>query len=146
MSVESRFLGIDVTAGNRPYAYAVVENALVGQQPGEWITGITELGWIEAGPDSVDNVIRLVGRVKPQAVAIDCPSGLPQGLSVACCLAEPATCQHQMTGVWRNRVQTMRIAEHEVRALGIKLYFTNKNSCPSWKELVVSIYTYVGST
>lgn len=127
------FLGIDVTTGEKPFAYAVVSGSYVVGTPNERITGIREIGWIEP---SVPGCVSLINRVKPEVLAIDCPTGLPQGLNLACCFTPQPTCNCAITGQWNGNPQIGRIAEHAVTADGISLYYTNKNSPPYWKRLV----------
>lgn len=113
------FLGIDVTKGGPPFAYAVVSGSSAAGPLDERITGIREGGWIDP---SVNACVSLIQGVKPKGVAIDCPSGLPQGLSLACCFAPQPTCNCAITGMWQNGPQNFRIAEHQITAAGISLY------------------------
>lgn len=119
MADADTFLGIDVTTGGRPFAYALVSDSCVVGTPDERIAGTHEIGWIDP---SVKGCVSLIQRVKPKGIAIDCPTGLPQGLSLACCFTAQPTCKCAITGTWQNRAQNFRIAEHQLTAAGIKIY------------------------
>lgn len=128
------FLGIDVTSGKRPFSYAVVSCNIAKPASDCSISGVLEVGFI---PGSTC-IPSLVKRLTPAGIAIDCPSGLPQGLQ-HCCLQTPVTCGCIITSGWRGKPATMRQCEHELRAIRINSYATNKNSTSDWKNLVSSM-------
>lgn len=132
---EDVFLGIDVTAGDRPFSYAAVSQSHIDAGNGESISGVFEVGWIKRAAD----IIPLVQKISPKVAAIDCPCGVPTGLTLDCCFIPNATCPCQTTGVWNGRPQKMRQAEHELMSQGISLYSTSKLSEISWKALVLSM-------
>jgi hypothetical protein len=51
------FLGIDVTTGRRPFAYAIVSGSSVVGTPEERISGAREIGWIDP---SVNGCVALI--------------------------------------------------------------------------------------
>jgi hypothetical protein len=135
------FLGIDVTTGGRPFAYAVVSGSSVFGTPDERVTGTREIGWIDP---SVNGCVALIQSVKPKGLAIDCATGLPLGLNLGCCFTPQPTCNCAITGTWQNGPQNFRLAEHQVTAAGISLYYTNKNSDRYWKQLVTLMWPLWG--
>jgi len=134
--MEDIFLGLDVNGGGRPFSYGVVAGSRIKAERGEWISGVREVGWIKS---SVADIVALVKRLGPKVTAIDCPRGVPIGLSIECCFAPNSICDCQIAGTWNGRPQTMRKAEHELMSIGISIYPTSKNSTPTWKALVFSL-------
>ena len=130
------FLGLDVNTGGKPFSYSVVSGSRIQAERGEWISGVLEVGWIKP---SVYDIVTLVQRHRPKLTAIDCPSGVPTGLSIECCFAPNSICDCQITGTWNGHPQTMRKAEHQLMSIGISIYPTSKNSTPPWKALVFSL-------
>lgn len=140
----ARYLGIDVSSGGRPFTYALVSGSAHIGPPNEGVSGVLEVGFIAGAAD----IAPLVAHLAPAGVAIDCPSGLPTGLQPACCLQTPAVCGCTITAMWGGAPATMRQCEHEVRALGMSVYPTNKNSPAYWKHLVsamLPVWTALGT-
>jgi predicted nuclease with RNAse H fold len=98
------YAGIDLTAGRRPSDLAALDLA------GERVIFATCL--------SDDDLLRALGEVGAEVVAIDSPMGLPAGL---CCLEESCACGPTL-GL------TGRSAERELARLGISCFWTTKRT------------------
>lgn len=127
------YLGIDITSGDKPYSFAVVGAGALEHPLSDGVAGVSSVGWV---PPSLDGVLALVAETNPDVIAIDGPSGIPNGLVLACCFADNPQCDHVAEGLWHGRPRLMRFAEYELRALGIGVYPTSRSSPAHWKRIV----------
>jgi predicted nuclease with RNAse H fold len=98
------FVGIDLTEGRRPSDIAALDP---GARRATFARALTD-----------DDLLRALGKLEAQMVAIDSPMGLPAGL---CCLEESCGCEPSRPG-------TGRSAERELARLGISCFWTTKRS------------------
>jgi predicted nuclease with RNAse H fold len=98
------YIGIDLTAGQRPSSLAALDEAPHLLAHGEALTNADIREWITAYSTTV--------------VAIDAPLGLPLGL---CCLEPSCDCQPAGPG-------SGRACERALSKLGIGCYYTTKRS------------------
>ncbi|PKB71010.1 MAG: hypothetical protein BZY87_07935 [SAR202 cluster bacterium Io17-Chloro-G6] len=99
-------LGIDLRASSKkPSAVAILDSD----------SRLTELG--SCHKDS--ELTELVGKVRPDLIAIGAPLNLPSGF---CCLDKSCDCQFSISG------RKGRLLELELAKMGISCFYTNKGS------------------
>jgi predicted nuclease with RNAse H fold len=127
------YLGIDVTGGSRPFSFVLLDELVPNAALPEIVDGVASLGWI---PARRQEIVALAERLSPDVIAIDAPSGVPAGLRFECCFEDEPACDCEIEGSWDGGPQKMRIAEHELAAMGLGGFPTNKDSPLPWKALV----------
>jgi predicted RNase H-like nuclease len=122
------FIGIDTTAGRRPFTYAVLDHKLAVQ---------------ECGEGHFDQIVDLVTAQPAALVAVDAPQSPNQGL-----MARPEN--RRQYGLpadskgWRN----CKVCEYEMRRHGIGLYLTpgDPERAPSWMQMGFRLYAALRAT
>jgi predicted nuclease with RNAse H fold len=117
---EPVFIGIDPTSGRSSFTYAVLDRDL-------------HLAALADG--DINDVISLLEGCSAATVAINAPASVNRGL-IGRKMKKEAGALHQVRGA------QMRLAEYELRELGIAVSGTpaNADSCPAWMQIGFELY------
>jgi len=118
----STFLGIDPTAGLRPFSYAALDN---------------ELHLLALGQGSMDEVLAFVGGQRQAYVAVCAPRRPNQGLM------ERPEVRDRLTPPPRpGRWTGFRLAEYQLRQHNISIPKTpaDERDCPRWMQMGFNLY------
>lgn len=120
-SLNSVYIGIDPTSGNKDFSYAVLDG---------------HLNLIKLAEADMEEMVTLIGRQESSFVAINSPSGVNHGL-VKQKLAEAHSGPGRAV-----RGADIRLAEYELRARGIAVAGTpsREEFCPSWMQVGFALY------
>jgi hypothetical protein len=118
----STFIGIDPTAGTRPFYYAAINN---------------ELELLALGQGSMNDVLAFVAGQREAFVAVSAPSCPNQGL-----MTHPETRTNLSPPPRPGRWTNFRIAEYQLRQHNINIPQTraNERMCPGWMQMGFILY------
>ncbi len=116
------YLGIDTTAGRRPFTYALLDEALAVR---------------ECGEGRFDEVVDLVTARAPAVVAVDAPQSPNRGLMMRADVRRRYGLAADGKG-WRD----CKVCEYELRRHGIGLYLTpgDPARAPTWMQMGFRLY------
>jgi hypothetical protein len=116
------FIGIDPTAGRKPFTYAALDNDL----------HLTALG-----TGSLDEVLAFMAAQSQAIVAVCAPRRPSQGL-----MSRPQVRDRLSPPPRPGRYTDFRVAEYLLRQHGISCYKTpaDEKSCPNWVKMGFSLY------
>lgn len=116
------YLGIDTTAGRRPFTYALLNERLAIQDCGE---------------GRFDEMVDLVTGRRPDVVAVDAPQGPNHGL-----MARPDVRRRYGLPADGRGWRDCKVCEYELRRHGIGLYLTpgDPARAPAWMQTGFRLY------
>jgi predicted nuclease with RNAse H fold len=119
---ERVYLGIDPTAGRRPFHFAALD---------------ADLKIVAQGEGDLEVVIRYVASLRPEAVAVDAPQSPNQGL-----MLRPKVRRRFDLSPDDTRWGQWKVCEYELRRRNIRLYNTPDRSedAPAWMRHGFTIY------
>ena len=122
---ESSYLGIDPTAGRKPFAYAALDNQL----------HLTALGH-----GNLDEVLAITAGQHQAIVAVCAPRRPSQGL-----MKRPEVRDHLSPPPRPGRWMNFRMAEYLLRQHRISCYKTpaDEKACPNWMKMGFTLYRHL---
>jgi hypothetical protein len=119
---KTTFIGIDPTAGQKPFTYAALDG---------------ELHLLALGEGQMDDVLAFVGGQQNAFVAVNAPQQPNQGL-----MSERETRQLLDPPPRSGRWKGFRVAEYELHSRGISIPRTPsvETKCPRWVQMGFSLY------
>jgi hypothetical protein len=119
---ESSYLGIDPTAGRKPFAYAALDN---------------DLHLAALGHGSLDEVLAFMAAQSQAIVAVCAPRCPSQGL-----MSRPQVRDRLSPPPRPGRYTDFRVAEYMLRQYGISCYKppADEKACPNWMKMGFQLY------
>ena len=112
--INNTFIGIDPTAGQRPFSYVALDN---------------ELKLLALGKGNIDDILAFVAGQRKAMVAVCAPQRLNQGI-----MANPEVRQNLSPPPHTGRWENFRLADYKLRMHWINIPQTphKEKDCPNW--------------
>ena len=122
-SIESVYIGVDPTSGNKDFGYAVLDE---------------HLDLVTLADADLEELIPFLQRQNSALVAINSPSGVNRGLVKRKLEVEHSGPRHSVRGA------DIRMAEFELRERGIAVAGTpgREEFCPAWMQVGFALSKY----